>query len=481
MKRNSKYVLVVLSVLILLLVLPSCNKKSSGSENTSVVSQLISKESNSETTPIVVVQDPQTKEEKKEEPAPATAESAVVAPSSEPVAVASVVVEEAPVDESFEYNTTFSYMGLKSEVEYNETAVSIVLPYGTTEKDVDDFIAFIEGEYPLIEKAEYDAESRTLVFTYPVQKKADAEGLYSLFEASVKSYIDSIFALEMGEVSSKTYSVKFTVLGDLDVAFSLDSSSLTIFLSRALDESEFNEVAEAVVEALPELASSYADVSDDGLVCSVGFDEKSASDLKGMYERIMNLLALYGENVEVISDSVEKPVEDVPAPVEEVKKEEVEETVAEIVDSAEEEKTQTVTAVKTPDYSSFGVSVSGSLYYDIPHNILRGTVGGGVEYSFMPDFSVGIKSEYDFGGYVNLLGYMKWNFYDSLYAYIGGGYRFGFGETKDYSSFLLEGGLGYAYNFGLGIFGYAELGASYAPMSYTKIAPVMNLGMRFTF
>ncbi len=478
MKRNSKYVLVVLSVLILLLVLPSCNKKSSGSENTSVVSQLISKESNSETTPIVVVQDPQTKEEKKEEPAPA--ESAVAAPSSEPVAVASVVVEEAPADEGFEYKTTFSYMGLKSDVEYNETAISIVLPYGTTQEDVDDFIAYIEGEYPLIEKAEYSAESRTLVFTYPLQKKADAEGLYSLFEASVKSYIDSVFALEVEEVSSKTYSVKFTVLGDLDAVFTLDSSSLTISLSRALDESEFNEVAEAVVEALPELASSYADISDDGLVCSVEFDEKSASDLEGMYERIMNLLSLYGENVEVVSDSVEEPAADVPAPVEEEKKEEVEETVAEIVDSAEEE-TQTVTAVKTPDYSSFGVSVSGSLYYDIPHNILRGTVGGGVEYSFMPDFSFGIKSEYDFGGYVNLLGYMKWNFYDSLYAYIGGGYRFGFGETKDYSSFLLEGGLGYAYNFGLGILGYAELGASYAPMSYTKIAPVMNLGIRFTF
>lgn len=477
MKRNSKYVLVVLSVLILLLVLPACNRKSDGSENTSVVSQLISKESNSDSNPIVVVQEPQPKEEKKE--VPATAETVVSSPVSEPSTVSQdVVIEEAPLDDGFEYDTTFSYMGLESEVKYNETEISIILPFGTTEKDVEDFVDYVEGEYPLIENAEYDAASRTLVFTYPEQKAEDADGLYSLFETSVKAYIDSIFAADEEDISNETYNVKFTVLSDINAVFYLDNSTLTVSLNRTLNEDEYNEIADAVIEYLPELASSYAYVSGDGLVYSIQFDAKSTSDLDEMYHKIMDLLSLYCENVGVITASIEEPVA-VSAQVVEEKK--AGDEVAQGAVVVEETKTQTSAVSKTLDYSTFGVSVSGSLYYDIPHNILRGTVGGRVEYSFMPDFSFGVKGEYDFGGYINVLGYLKWNFYDSLYAYIGGGYKFGLGDSRTCSSFLLEGGLGYSYHFGAGILGYAELGAAYAPMSYTKISPVINLGIRYTF
>lgn len=506
---NNKKVrfILVLVLVCLVLSLSSCKKNNGGS---SFVSSLLTGK-NSDVDPLITVADPNAEKETasaKVESAQFTESSAVPSSEvstflSEPAEseastqenkeVETVVVPEVPsvafvnqelyvVEDEFEnallsddvplIENVFSYKGIEAKLYVFSTFTRIILPEGTTDDDIALCASLLCSAYPKeTSYVTYKKVEGCLVLTYP---RCDKDFLSSILDVLVeegKLYIDSLIpALEESEEEEVSYSVSFTVYSDVDAILRLTPSSLVITTSRALTTEEFSEATIAALSSIPELGTMEYELSEKGI--SFTFDKKDDESLSDMYSRVISLLDTYCSNV-VEMNKVQLSSE--------AAYEAVSDNNAEVVEESSISSTVTPVTEKGRKVLSFEAGLNGSVYYDIKHNQLRATVDGRFSYHITDKFSLGVKGGYDWGNYASIIGYMEYNVSKKIYLFAGAGYRFDLDSNTNYSSFVLETGVGFEHNIASSFYVFGEVGVKYAPQSYSKITPSLSLGFNYKF
>lgn len=531
MNRNYRRFIVLALVFSLLFTLFSCAKKTGDSDNSSVVSQLITNESQSTSSrsSVVTVESPKkestaspaegttnTEEVKAPDPDKETAadddsQASVNAEAGREETASSVVTDvvnnvvsllndpevslkeeaETVLDEvlsavvPFEVEIPFSYMGINADIVYSEDGLRILIPDGVTADEIDNYMSCLRSVFPSILDTSYDSTTDLLTITYDEKSIEEAAAFYSELITYSMSYLDFVLSsdeevetvLSEEPVSDTSYRVGFTVLGDLDASLLLDNASLTVSLSRALTSDELEDVVSVVLEYLPEFTESVPYISEDGMVYIISYERMDDASLSERYNTILDLLSAYADSVRKDESGEEK-----------------EETAASDNTSAGSERGDDYVTPgsgnnekkdnelkKESSFSLFSLSAAGSAYYDFQHNTLRGTLSMRLGFSFTPSISIGVSAGYDWGNYLDAAGFFKWNIYNDLYLYLSSGYAFGFGDSKSYSSFILSGGIGFDFLLSDNFYALVEAGCTYAPLSYTKVAPSINVGLKYSF
>ncbi len=506
--NNKKVRFILVFVLVcLVLSLSSCKKNNGGN---SFVSSLLSGE-NSDVDPLVTVADPNEGKETTSaevESVQSTQSSAVpsvevsesVSETVEPQTstqqseeVETVVVPGVPtvvlenqelyvVEDEFEnallsddvplIDTVFSYKGIEARLYVFSTFTRIILPEGMTDDDIAVCASLLCSAYPKeTSYVTYKNVEGCLILIYP---RCDKEYLSSildvLFEEG-KLYIDSLIPTVVeSDEEEVSYSVSFTVYSDVDAILRLTPASLVVTTNRALTSEEFNEVSSAALSVIPELETFDFELSEKGI--SFTFDRRDDESLSDMYSRVIILLNTYCSNVvEMNKASLSTETVDEAVTVDAV----------EVVEESTASSTVTPVTEKGRKVLSFEAGLNGSVYYDIMHNQLRTTLEGRFSYQITEKFSLGVKGGYDWGNYVSLMGYMEYNVSKKIYLFAGAGYRLDLDSDTDYSSFVLEAGVGFEHNIASSFYVFGEVGVKYAPQSYSKITPSLSLGFNYKF
>lgn len=532
MNRNYRRFIVLALVFSLLLTLFSCAKKTGGSDNSSVVSQLITNESQSTSSrsSVVTVESPKKEStaslptegttNTEEVKAPAEdietaadddSQASVNAEAGREEALSSVVTDvvnnvvsllndsegslkeeaQAVMDEvlsavvPFEVEIPFSYMGINADIVYSEDGLTILIPDGVTADEIDNYMSCLRSVFPSILDTAYDSTTDLVTVTYDEKSIEEAAAFYSELITYSMSYLDFVLAddgevetvLSEEPVSDTSYRVGFTVLGDLDASLLLDNTSLTVSLSRALSGDELEEVVSVVLEYLPEFTDSVPYISEDGMVYIISYDRIDDASLLERYNTILDLLSVYADSVRK-DESGEVEDETASSDNTSAVSERVDNHVTPGGDNNEKKDNE---LKKESSFSLFSLSAAGSAYFDFQHNTLRGTLSMRLGFSFTPSISIGVSAGYDWGNYLDAAGFFKWNIYNDLYLYLSSGYAFGFGDSKSYSSFILSGGIGFDFLLTDHFYALVEAGCTYAPLSYTKVAPSINVGLKYSF
>ncbi len=507
--NNKKVRFILVFVLVcLVLSLSSCKKNNGGN---SFVSSLLSS-NNSDVDPLVTVADPNAKKETESAKvesissveSSSSSSSSSISTSTSEVAVTEVSTQESEevetvvvpevttvalenqelyvVEDEFEnallsddvplIETVFSYKGIEASLDVFSTFTRIILPEGTTDDDIALCASLLCSAYPTeTSYVTYKKVEGCLVLTYP---RCDKDFLSSILDVLVeegKLYIDRLIpTLEESEDEDISYSVSFTVYGDVDAILRLTPTTLVVTTNRALTTEEFNEASSASLSAIPELETMEYELSEKGI--SFAFDKKDDESLSDMYSRVISLLNTYCSNVvEMNKVTLSSETTNVVAPDDTVVIAEENEAVSPVAPVTE----------KGRKVLSFEAGLSGSVYYDIKHNQLRATVDGRFSYQITEKFSIGVKGGYDWGNYVSLMGYMEYNVSKKIYLFAGAGYRFDLDSNTNYSSFVLEAGVGFEHNIASSFYVFGEVGVKYAPQSYSKITPSLSLGFNYKF
>ena len=505
--RNKKVsFLLVFVVVCLILSLSSCKRNN---KSDSFVSSLITS-NNFDVEPLVTVSDPNAVKETAttEEVNVSSLESASSADSQvststqgpvlsdtsteESEKVSAVILPEVPtlvmenqelyvVEDEIEnalhsddvplIDTVFSYKGIESEIKVFSTFARITLPEGTTDDDIALCATLLCSAYPEETKyITYEKVDGCIILLYP---RCDTEYLSDIVDVIFeegKMYIDSLMPeVEKSDEEETFYTLSFTLYGDIEAKLKLTPSSLVFTRNRALTADEFNRIRNASLKFVPELDTYDIEISELGV--SFTFEELDSSALSDLYSRLLDMLYYYSDGINeknAAGDGVDSK---------ELSSD------SDKTDNNQEEVIATVESVteKGRKVLTFEAGINGSVYYDVNHNQLRATVDGRLASQIADKFALGIKGGYDWGNYVSLMGYMEYNVTKKIYLFAGAGYRYDLDSISNYSSFIVEAGVGFEHNIVSTLFVFGEVSVKYAPLSYSKITPTLSLGLNYKF
>lgn len=500
--RNKKARFILVFVLVsLILSLSSCKKNNGGN---SFVSSLLSS-NNSDVDPLVNVTDPnsqsgqpiivesiqnddlslsqassalssaessvsdKTKEENEEEVAILVPDTPSVISASQSLYVIEDEIENAlSSDDVPLIETDFSYKGIEAKFYVFSTFTRIILPEGTTDDDIALCVSLLCDAYPEETKyVTYQKVDGWLVLTYPRCDKEYLSNIVNIIVQEGKLYIDTLIPSVIENKDDEvSYSVSFTLFGEVEALLRLTPTTLVVTTNRSLTSEEFAFCAEAALSALPELNSLSPEISEKGV--SFTFERLDDEALSDLYSRVITLLNTYATNV-VEMNKVNETTN--------------EEEVTVVVEVAPSDTLTVVAPVseKGRKVLSFEVGLNGSVYYDFEHNLLRASVDGRFGWHITDKFLLGAKSGYDWGNYAQVMGYLEYNITKKIYLFAGVGYKFGLNENTDYSSFLAEAGVGFEHNIASSFFVFGEISVKYAPHSYSKLTPSLSLGFNYKF
>ena len=132
---------------------------------------------------------------------PSEPEVAVVKTVAEPVAEAPVVVVEEAVSEGVvaddgaekPYKVSFSYRGIKTDIEGYRTYTNVYIPLGVTKADVQGVVAFMLEKDSAFLLRSFKIDGAKVVFTYSEQSAEKVIEAVDSLREYLKAYIDSIF------------------------------------------------------------------------------------------------------------------------------------------------------------------------------------------------------------------------------------------------------------------------------------------------
>ena len=156
---------------------------------------------------------------------PSEPEVAVVKTVAEPVAEAPVVVVEEAVSEGVvaddgaekPYKVSFSYRGIKTDIEGYLTYTNVYIPLGVTKSDVQGVVSFMLNKDPDFLLKTFQIDGAKVVFTYSSQSSDKIIETVEALQEYLKAYIDSIFDKAVPTVSEKTEDLEFTFGIDMGI------------------------------------------------------------------------------------------------------------------------------------------------------------------------------------------------------------------------------------------------------------------------
>ncbi len=505
--RNKKVRFILVFVLVISVLSLTCCKRNN--RDNSLVSSLVSS-NNSNVDPLVTVADPNARKEsevvKSESVSPNVAvttsqsEDNVQSSTQDTAVVEATVVEESVVtvpsiptvavgiqelyviedeienallsDDVPLIEKTFSYKGIEAEFYVFSTFARITLPFGTTDDDIALCVSLLNSAYP--EETQYITYKKvedSIVLLYPRCGKEYLSNILDIIFVEGRLYIDTLIPTIEESIEDETsYSVSFTLFGDVEAVLRLTSTELVITINRELTSEEFEAIKTEALKAIPELDHYEDKISENGVLFT--FDSLEREQLSDLYTRIINLLNASADNVIVLNEHIEESQE-----------EKMEDDASNKAKKEEKNEVEAVVPVteKGRKLLSFEASVNAGVYYDIEHNILRATADLRFQYDITSKFSLGIKGGYDWGNYILLGGYLNYDVSEKIYIFGGAGYKFDIDSLTDYSSAFVELGVGFEHNMVSSLYIFGEVGARYAFSSYSKLTPLLSLGFKYQF
>ena len=136
-----------------------------------------------------------------------------------PVTGAPVVeVSEAKSDgEETPYKVSFSYRGIKTDIEGYLTYTNVYIPLGVTKSDVQGVVSFMLNKDPDFLLKTFQIDGAKVVFTYSSQSSEKIIETVEALQEYLKAYIDSIFDTAVPTVSEKTEDLEFTFGIDMGI------------------------------------------------------------------------------------------------------------------------------------------------------------------------------------------------------------------------------------------------------------------------
>ena len=136
-----------------------------------------------------------------------------------PVTGAPVVeVAESKSDgEEKAYKVSFSYRGIKTDIEGYLTYTNVYIPLGVTKSDVQGVVSFMLNKDPDFLLKTFQIDGAKVVFTYSSQSSDKIIETIGKLQEYLKSYIDSIFDKAMPTAAEKTESLEFTFGIDMGI------------------------------------------------------------------------------------------------------------------------------------------------------------------------------------------------------------------------------------------------------------------------
>ena len=136
-----------------------------------------------------------------------------------PVTGAPVVeVAESKSDgEEKAYKVSFSYRGIKTDIEGYLTYTNVYIPLGVTKSDVQGVVSFMLNKDPDFLLKTFQIDGAKVVFTYSSQSSDKIIETVEALQEYLKAYIDSIFDTAVPTVSEKTEDLEFTFGIDMGI------------------------------------------------------------------------------------------------------------------------------------------------------------------------------------------------------------------------------------------------------------------------
>ena len=136
-----------------------------------------------------------------------------------PVTGAPVVeVSETKSDgEEKPYKVSFSYRGIKTDIEGYLTYTNVYIPLGVTKSDVQGVVSFMLNKDPDFLLKTFQIDGAKVVFTYSSQSSDKIIETVEALQEYLKAYIDSIFDKAVPTVSEKTEDLEFTFGIDMGI------------------------------------------------------------------------------------------------------------------------------------------------------------------------------------------------------------------------------------------------------------------------
>ena len=136
-----------------------------------------------------------------------------------PVTGAPVVeVAESKSDgEEKAYKVSFSYRGIKTDIEGYLTYTNVYIPLGVTKSDVQGVVSFMLNKDPDFLLKTFQIDGAKVVFTYSSQSSDKIIETVEALQEYLKAYIDSIFDKAVPTVSEKTEDLEFTFGIDMGI------------------------------------------------------------------------------------------------------------------------------------------------------------------------------------------------------------------------------------------------------------------------
>lgn len=499
-KKRFRFVIYFLVICLIVSSLFSCKKKGEEINNSTIVSSLLEDSNNSSVKPVVSVNPPvvtsannktsDTSTTPREEETRKEEASSVVSPLKEDgntITVTSTLIDKDTTheidslkneNEDEEKKEEKSLEGYTANIDvYNYSFLASVYDsYATLDYSnnplpdsyVYAFIIYLSHSYPSIaEKVSYSISNNVITFTYPEGFVGDDESKKEVVDdltLLIKEYIDNL--------ESESVSLSFSIFNK-NVEIDATKTSATLVFSSPLSESELDSAISYALELIPELTNVDYTINSDGSIV-IRYPELSISTLSKYKEKIISYLN---------SSATQTPTES--------EKEELtvisEEAVLDITKDEESKKSpikEEVTPITETGkvVSSFSVGLTSSAIYDFKNDWFIPDFKLRAFYTINDKLSVGIVTGYDMSGYIPLTLRAKYFVYDSFYLYGGLGYRFGFGDGREnYSSLLVEVGVGYEYKLSDKSIIFGEVGLEWAYKSRSILTPNLTIGYSYSF
>ncbi len=120
------------------------------------------------------------------------------------------------------YKVSFSYRGIKTDIEGYLTYTNVYIPLGVTKSDVEDVVSFMLNKDPEFLLKTFQIDGAKVVFTYSEQSSDKIIETVDALQEYLKAYIDSIFDTAVptsvkSTVTEKTEALEFTFGIDMGI------------------------------------------------------------------------------------------------------------------------------------------------------------------------------------------------------------------------------------------------------------------------
>ena len=119
------------------------------------------------------------------------------------------------------YRVSFSYRGIKTDIEGYLSYTNVYIPLGVTQSDVEGVVAFMLKKDPSFLLSSFKIDGAKVVFSYSSQSADRIIETISAFQEYLKAYIDSIF--DVASVESAPKKSSSSIIDALKFTFGIDA------------------------------------------------------------------------------------------------------------------------------------------------------------------------------------------------------------------------------------------------------------------